>query len=106
MEGAKTQEALRAELIGKAAADDGFRARLVEDPKAAIKEALDLALPESVAVHVHEETPLTAHLVLPPSADLTESDLEGIAAGHTHDLYGRKLRDGHSHTMPLGPATG
>jgi len=106
MEGARTQEALRAALIGKATADDGFRARFVEDPKAAIKEALDLDLPESVAVHVHEETPLTAHLVLPPSAGLTEADLEKIAAGHSHDLYGRELRDGHSHTMSLGPATG
>jgi len=82
MEGTKTQEALRAELVAKAAEDDGFRGRLIADPKAAIREALGVELPESVAVHVHEESPLSAHVVLPPSADLTDADLEGIAAGH------------------------
>ena len=105
MEGPKTHAEMRAELIGRAAADDGFRTKLVEDPKAAIKEVLDLDLPDAVEVHVHEETPLTAHLVLPPSADLTEADLEAIAAGHTHDLYGRKMPDRHGHQVPLGYAT-
>lgn len=88
MEGTKTQEALRAELVAKAAEDDGFRARLTADPKAAIREALGVDLPESVAVHVHEETAHSAHLVLPPDPNLTEGDLEAIAAGHsTGTLY-------------------
>ena len=82
MEGTKTHEEMLAELIGKAAADDGFRARLVEDPKAAIKEALNVDLPESLTVHVHEDTARAAHLVLPSSASLTEAQLEAIAAGH------------------------
>ena len=34
MEGTKTHEELRAELLAKAAEDDGFRAKLVEDPRA------------------------------------------------------------------------
>ena len=83
MEGTQTHEELRAELIGKAAADDGFRSKLVEDPKATIKDALGIDLPDSVAVEVHEESATAAHLVLPPSPALTEADLEGIAAGHT-----------------------
>lgn len=88
MELAKTQEELRAELIAKAAGDDGFRAKLVETPKAAIKEALGLDLPESLTVQVHEETALSAHIVLPPSAGLTDDDLEAIAAGHaTGSIY-------------------
>ena len=82
MEATKTHEEMRAELIGKAAGDEAFRRRLVEDPKAAIKEAFGLELPGSLTVHVHEDTATTAHLVLPPSAGLTESDLEGVAAGH------------------------
>ena len=102
MEGSKTYEELRAELIGKAAADDGYRARLVEDPRAAIKEALGIELPESLAVHVHEETPATAHLVLPPKESLTEAELETVTAGHpsvTSYLY-----DGyeHQHELPDG----
>ena len=56
MANAKSHEELRAELISKAAADTDFRARLVRDPGAAIKEALGFELPQSVAVHVHEET--------------------------------------------------
>lgn len=89
MEGTKTHSDMRAELLGKAASDADFRALLVEDPKAAIKEALSLDLPDSVSVHVHEDAPLTAHLVLPPSSKLTEEDLEAIAAGHetTGDIY-------------------
>ena len=87
MEGTRTHEELRAELLARAAGDDGFRAKLVEDPKATIKEALGLDLPDSISVQVHEESALSAHLVLPPSADLTEADLEGIAAGHESGLY-------------------
>ena len=87
MEGTKTHEELRSELLAKAAEDDGFRAKLVEDPRAAIKGALGLDLPDAISVQVHEEQALTAHIVLPPSTSLTESDLEGIAAGHESGLY-------------------
>lgn len=83
MEGAKTQEELRATLIAKAAQDDVFRTKLVDDPKAAVKEALGLDLPEAVSVHVHEESAGTAHLVLPPSASLADAELEAITAGHS-----------------------
>ena len=65
-----------AELIGKAAADDGFRARLTADPKAAVKEAPRVDLPESLTVHVHEETALSAHIVLPPMVLLDVDDLK------------------------------
>ena len=44
---AKTHEQMRAELIEKAAGDQHFRARLIDQPKAAIKEALELDLPEA-----------------------------------------------------------
>ena len=81
----RTQEEMRQELLGKAAADDAFRARLIEDPKAAIKEALNVDLPDTVTVHVHEDSAMSAHLVLPPSAALGDEDLEAIAAGHTHE---------------------
>ena len=93
---AKNQEELRAELVAKAAADEDFRARLVADPKAAIKEALGFELPESVAVHVHEETATKAHVVLPPNPQLTDADLEAISAGHTlRDTYRGPIEHGH-----------
>lgn len=82
MANTRTYDELRVELVTKAAKDEGFRARLTTDPKAAIKEALGVDLPGSLAVHVHEESSRSAHIVLPPSADLTDADLEGVAAGH------------------------
>ena len=82
MANTKTYDELRVELVTKAAKDEGFRARLTADPKAAIKEALGVDLPGSLAVHVHEESSRSAHIVLPPSADLTDADLEGVAAGN------------------------
>ena len=44
----RTQEEMRQELLGRAAADDAFRTRLIEDPKSAIKEAI-------VAGHTEED---------------------------------------------------
>lgn len=90
MEGTKSQTQMREELLARAADDTSFRARLVEEPKAAFKETFGVELPEAVTVVVHEDTEHTAHLVLPPSSKLGEGDLEAIAAGHqgTTDLYG------------------
>ncbi len=78
----KTHEEMRAELIGRAARDEGFRAQLIDDPKMAIKDALGIDVPESVSVAVHEESATTAHLVLPPSPQLGEAELAAVAAGH------------------------
>ena len=80
---AKTQEELYAELIDKAVEDEGFRAQLIDDPKAAIQDALGIDVPDSITITVHEDSATTAHLVLPPRAKLSEADLQQIAAGHT-----------------------
>lgn len=104
MDDIKTHDEMRAELIGRAAGDEGFRARLAADPRAAIKEALDVDVPDAMTVKVHEETPLSAHLVLPPSAGLSEGDLEGIAAGHSKK--GLYTPDGEAHTHGTGDAQG
>ena len=75
----KTVSELRERLLDKATTDDGFRAKLIDDPKAAIKNELGLAIPDGFTVKVHEEGPDTSHLVLPPSAALGEPDLEQAA---------------------------
>ena len=82
MEEMRSHAELREELIGKAAADHGFRSVLLADPRAAIKEALGLDLPESVSVQVHEASAPTRHVVLPPPANLSEEELEMAAGGH------------------------
>ena len=99
MSSTKTHDELRAELVGKAVEDDDFRAWLISDPKAAIKEALGIAVPDSVSVAVHEDSATSAHLVLPPTALLSETDLEAISAGDPSG-YGKpfhKHGDGELH---------
>ena len=53
-------------------------------------------------VQVHEDTPLTAHLVLPPSSSLTDTELEGVAAGHTYrtGIYQEGPPEEHTHWRP------
>ncbi len=99
MESTKSHSELRADLIDKAVTDDEFRSRLVDDPKSAIKDALGIELPDSIAIHVHEDTEMSAHLVLPPMASLNEDDLAAVAGGHlqTAGIYGPSRIVPHSH---------
>ena len=53
-----------------------FRARLLASPKEAIREEMPIEIPESFEIKVLEDGPTTAHLVLPPTAKLTELDLQ------------------------------
>lgn len=77
-----THEDLQAALVARAVEDEAFRARLIDDPKAAIEDALGIVVPESIIVAVHEDGPTSAHLVLPPTTKLNEDDLQALAADH------------------------
>ena len=77
----KTRAELDAELIARVADDAAFRAQLLENPKEAIQQATGLAIPEDFTIQVHEENSMTAHVVLPPSGQLTGEDLELVAGG-------------------------
>ena len=91
-----TADELREHLVVKATTDEAFRAQLIADPKAAIKEELGLALPPEFTVKVHEEQVDTSHVVLPPAAVLGEEDLERAAGGSTwrwSDSRGRFMRE-------------
>ena len=72
-------------LIDKAEQDVAFRAALLADPRTAIREALGVELPGDFDVVVHEDGPGTAHLVLPPSAELTDAQLDQVAGGIHHN---------------------
>ena len=87
MASAMTHEEMRAELIERAVTDEEFRQRLMTDPKAAVKEALGLDLPDAISVQVHEDTASTSHLVLPPAANLDEADLNAAAGGIASGMY-------------------
>ena len=76
-----TATEMRDRILSRAAEDGEFRALLIADPKAAISAEIGQTIPDSFDVLVHEESAATAHLVLPPSATLTEAELEAAAGG-------------------------
>lgn len=72
----KSAKEIREHLCSKAAAEPDFRARLLASPKSTIEEELSIEIPESFEIKVYEDGPTTAHLVLPPTAKLTEMELQ------------------------------
>ena len=72
---------MRAEIISKAVEDDAFRARLLENPKEAVQEALGVTIPDAFTIEVHEESAMVAHLVLPSSGQLSAADLAAVTGG-------------------------
>ena len=81
----ETPNEMRAKIMGKAAEDAEFRARLLGDPKGAIEQELGVTVPASLSIEVHEEDGATAHLILPPDSRLNEGDLQAVVGGATYD---------------------
>ena len=76
-----TATELRERILSRAAEDGEFRARLIADPKAAISAETGATIPEGFEVAVHEDSAITAHLVLPPSPRLTEAEMKAAVGG-------------------------
>lgn len=74
-----TATELKSRILTKAAEDGAFRARLIADPKGAIAAETGQTIPDGFDVVVHEDAATTAHLVLPPSPELTDAELEMVA---------------------------
>jgi len=71
------------QLIAKAWSDEVFKAMLLADPKAAMKE-VGMDAPEGVEIEVVESTQEKAYLVIPPKpgpGELSDEDLAQIAEG-------------------------
>ena len=79
--------AMRERLIAKAAEDETFRARLLADPKDAVRDELGVKVPDGFTIAVHEETADTGHLVLPLSSQLDEAALAQVAGGQDQDMW-------------------
>lgn len=77
-----TQKELRDRLLSRAADDESFRDLLLSDPKGAVKNALGIDTPDSITVHVHEETSTDIHLVVPGHDQLSDEELEALAGGY------------------------
>jgi hypothetical protein len=79
------RQAMEEKIILKAQEDPDFKRRLIENPKAAIEEALGLEVPPAIAIQVLEETPTKLYLVIPvdPSeVELSDAMLDRVAGGY------------------------
>lgn len=77
-----TATVLKTQILTKADEDGEFRALLIADPKAAIASEIGMDIPEGFDIVVHEDSGNTAHLVLPPSPELTDAELKLVAEGN------------------------
>jgi len=82
-------------LIQRSLADEVFRQRLLDDPKAAVEQELGTRLPQGVQVRVVEESADTIYLVLPSvsplggdGGELSDQELEAVAGGEGEIMGG------------------
>ncbi len=69
------------QIVEKSSLDSEFRQELLADPKSAICKELDITMPDSMSIQVHESDMQTVHIALPPDANITEEQLEAVSAG-------------------------
>jgi hypothetical protein len=87
----KQRKNIEQQIIVKAMKDPGFRQRLLENPRAVIREETGVELPAHINLSVLEEDPQTVYLVIPTGAarpdetDLTENELKMVAGGMAQD---------------------
>ncbi|GEM_PF-261738 len=78
-------------VVRRALQDEGFKQRLVVNPKAALEDLFGFCLPAGAAITVLEETPQTWYFVCPPQLDLVvdeleDWELEAVAGGASSSL--------------------
>ena len=78
----QSEQDIRTHILAKAEGDSEFRTRLLADPKGTVEAELGVTTPDALTLHVHENTPTDAHLVLPPDKRLDAEDLEAVAGGN------------------------
>jgi hypothetical protein len=70
------------DVILRTRADPAFKQQLLTDPKAAIRAAYGVDVPQEVELQVLEETPSRVYMVLPvESEELTDDELAAVAGG-------------------------
>ena len=85
----KTEKDLRDHLLSRAADDDSFRSLLLSNPRGAVKNAFGVDAPDTLTMHVHEDTRTDIHLVIPSRDRLSDDELETVSgAGWVARKYG------------------
>ena len=78
----KTYSQIKEDILSKVGNDGDFRALLLEDPKAAIKEASGILIPDGINIYVVEDATADYHLVLPPAGrNLSDQEIGDVAGG-------------------------
>ncbi|UKS24428.1 NHLP leader peptide family RiPP precursor [Paenibacillus sp. HWE-109] len=60
-----SNEVLKAQIIQKAWEDEAFKNQLITNPKAALKQAFNITLPDDIKIKAVEETSTEFVLVIP-----------------------------------------
>ncbi|MDE0421692.1 MAG: NHLP leader peptide family RiPP precursor [Gammaproteobacteria bacterium] len=68
-------------LLSRAGEDQDFRARLLSDPEATLKDEYGFKVPEGMVLKVVEDSRSTSHLVLPPDPQLSMEEMRVISGG-------------------------
>ncbi len=80
----KEVEAIKAKIIAKAWKDPKFKKKLMENPRAALKE-MGVAMPNDININIIEEGQGSYTLVLPQpriaTEELSEKEIEKIVGG-------------------------
>lgn len=73
-------EQLRDQIIQKSWEDAEFKKKLITNPKAAVKEALGIDIPDTIELNVLEESDNKFYLVLPQSPVVMANTKDSDAA--------------------------
>jgi hypothetical protein len=80
-----TRHDMEAKIVQRSWEDEGFRGELLADPIGAFCRHFDVPADRAPWIVVHEETPGSWHIVLPPKSanagGLSDADLEKVAGG-------------------------
>lgn len=72
-------------VLTKAKSDAAFKAQLLSNPAAAVRQVTGASLPSSLRLHIHENSASVIHLVLPiaemPEGELSDLELDQVAGG-------------------------
>ena len=78
----KTAGQVRIHVLERAAEDEEFRARLIEDPPGTIEKELGVGIPEGLKIRVLQDGTDTASIALAPQARLEAAALAAVSASH------------------------
>lgn len=81
-------------MLSRAGEDPDFRARLLSEPEATLKQEYGFAVPDGMRLKVIEDSRTTSHLALPPNPQLSLDEMRTVSGGiGTVDNTGSGSRD-------------